>query len=87
MRYEPIDPQLFVQNRARLRDMLPPKSLVVLNSNDVLPTNADGTMLLRQNADLFYLCGIHQEDTILVIFPDAPDENSARCCFAKRPPS
>jgi len=83
MRYQPIDPQLFVQNRARLREMLPPKSLVVLNSNDILPTNADGTMLLRQNSDIFHLTGIHQEDTVLVIFPDAPDEKQREMLFTK----
>lgn len=83
MRYEPIDPQLFIQNRERLRELLPPKSLVILNSNDILPTNADGTMLLRQNSDIFYLSGIHQEDTILVIFPDAPDEKQREMLFTK----
>ena len=83
MRYEPIDPQLFVQNRARLREKLPPNSLVVLNSNDILPTNADGTMLLRQNSDIFYLSGIHQEETVLVLFPDAPDEKQREMLFCK----
>ncbi len=83
MRYQKIDPNLFVQNRERLRAMLPPKSLAILNSNDILPTNADGTMLLRQNADMFYLSGIHQEETILVIFPDAPDEKQREMLFTK----
>ncbi len=83
MRYEPIDPALFVQNRARLREMLPPRSLVVLNSNDLLPTNADGTTLLRQNSDIFYLSGIHQEETVLVLFPDAPDEKHREMLFTR----
>ncbi len=83
MRYQPIDPQLFVQNRARLREKLPPNSLVVVNSNDILPTNADGTLLLRQNSDLFYLTGIHQEETVLVLFPDAPDEKQREMLFCK----
>ena len=83
MRYQKIDPQLFVGNRGRLFAQLPPRSLVVLNSNDVLPTNADGTMLLRQNSDLFYLSGIHQEETILVLFPDAPDEKQREMLFTK----
>lgn len=84
MRYQKIDPSLFVQNRERLREQLPPNSLVVLNSNDILPTNADGTMLLRQNSDIFYLSGIHQEETILVLFPDAPDEKQREMLFTKK---
>ncbi len=83
MRYQKIDPELFVGNRERLRALLPPNSVAVFNSNDILPTNADGTMLLRQNSDIFYLSGIHQEETILVIFPDAPDEKQREMLFTK----
>ena len=84
MRYQKIDPKLFEQNRERLRRRLPPNSLVILNSNDILPTNADGSMLLRQNSDIFYLSGIHQEETILVLFPDAPDEKQREMLFTKK---
>ena len=83
MRYQKIDPKLFEQNRERLRQRLPKNSLVILNSNDILPTNADGSMLLRQNSDIFYLSGIHQEETILVLFPDAPDEKQREMLFTK----
>lgn len=83
MRYQKINPKLFEQNRERLRQRLPPNSLVILNSNDILPTNADGSMLLRQNSDIFYLSGIHQEETILVLFPDAPDEKQREMLFTK----
>ncbi len=62
MRYEPIDPQFFVRNRERLRELLMPNSIVVLHSNDIYPTNADGVMSFKQNADLFYLSGIDQEN-------------------------
>jgi len=75
MRYTPIDPQLFIQNRQRLYQLLKPKSLVILQSNDVMPTNADGTMGFKQNSDLFYLSGIDQEETVLLLFPDHPDPN------------
>ena len=51
--------------------MLPPGALVIVHSNDVLPTNADGVLLHKQNADLYYLTGIGQEETILVLFPGA----------------
>ncbi|RZK36107.1 MAG: M24 family metallopeptidase [Hymenobacter sp.] len=71
MRYGPIDPALFVENRRRFRELLPPQSLAIFNANDILPTNADGTLPLRQNNDLFYLTGVDQEETILVVCPDA----------------
>ena len=83
MRYAPIDPQLFVENRARLRQLLPPGSLAALNANDILPTNADGTMGFVQNADLFYLTGVDQEETILVLFPDAADEKHREILFLR----
>jgi Xaa-Pro aminopeptidase len=72
MKYAPIDPQLFIENRRRLLSLLLPKSLAIFNANDFMPTNADGTMGFRQNSDLFYLTGIDQEETILLLFPDAP---------------
>ncbi|OUJ75421.1 aminopeptidase P N-terminal domain-containing protein [Hymenobacter crusticola] len=71
MRYGPIDPQLFIQNRRNFTERLPPASLAIFQSNDVMPTNADGTMAFRQNTDLFYLSGVDQEESILVLFPDA----------------
>lgn len=83
MRTQPIDPQLFIRNRQKLRDLLPPKSIVIVLANDVLPTNADGTMAFKQNTDLFYLCGVNQEDTALVLFPDAVDSNQREILFVK----
>lgn len=74
MRYEKIDSQLFISNRERLRSLLKPNSMVIIQSNDVLPTNADGTLGFHQNNDIFYLSGIDQEETILILFPDFPDE-------------
>lgn len=73
MRYDPVDAQLFVRNRARLRKQLPKGALVIVHANDNMPTNADGTMGFKQNTDLFWLCGIDQEETILCLFPDAPN--------------
>lgn len=83
MRYDIIDKELFVQNRQRLYKLLKPKSLVVLNANDVMPTNADGTMGFRQNSDLFYLSGIDQEETILVLFPEHPDPRFREVLFLR----
>ncbi len=71
MRYGPISPDLFIENRRRFRELLPPASLAIFHANDIMPTNADGTMPFRQNNDLFYLSGVDQEESILVIFPDA----------------
>ena len=57
--------------------------MVIFNSNDIMPTNADGVMPFRQNNDLFYLSGIDQEETVLVIYPDAKDENQREMLFVK----
>ncbi len=73
MKYMPIDKSFFIQNRRKLADKLASSSIAVFHSNDTYPTNADGTMPFRQNNDLFYLSGIDQEDTILVIFPHTTD--------------
>jgi Xaa-Pro aminopeptidase len=83
MRYRGINPELFVSNRARLAKLLLPDSLAVLNSNDVMPTNADGTTTLRQNSDLFYLSGIDQEESILLLYPDAHEENMREILFVR----
>src|SRR5215212_1359713 len=83
MRHAPINPALFKLNRDRLRALLPPNSLVVLNANDILPTNADSTLRLVPNSDLFYLSGIEQEESILVIYPDAHDEKHRELLFLR----
>lgn len=83
MRYDPIDPQLFVRNRERLRALLKPNSIVIVLANDIYPTNADGTMAFKQNADLFYLTGVDQEDTVLVLMPDAKDPKEREILFVK----
>ena len=73
MRYQPTPAEFFVENRRRLAALLPPGALVIVHANDVMPTNADGTLGFAQNSDLFYLSGIDQEETVLMLFPDAPD--------------
>lgn len=76
---------LFAGNRQRLVQKLPVRSVAVLNANDVMPTNADGTMGHLQNADLFYLTGIHQEETILLLAPQAFDPNHRDVLFLREP--
>ena len=83
MKYLPIDSKLFIKNRKKLADKMAPKSVAIFNSNDIMPTNADGTMPFRQNNDLFYLSGVDQEESILVIFPDAPNEKFREILFLK----
>jgi Xaa-Pro aminopeptidase len=83
MRYSPINNQLFIQNRQNLAKMLKPNSLAVFNSNDIMPTSADGTMPFKQQSDIFYLSGIDQEESILVIFPDAKEEKHREILFLK----
>lgn len=83
MRHEPIDPQLFVQNRKRLGELMQPNSLAVINANDILPTNADGSLALVPNSDLFHLSGVEQEQSILVIYPDADDEKHREILFLR----
>src|SRR5690606_13797525 len=83
MRHSPIDPRLFIENRRRLMRLLPPGSLAVVNANDIPPTNADGTLRLIPNSDLFYLSGVEQEESILVMFPDASDERQREILFLR----
>jgi Xaa-Pro aminopeptidase len=83
MKYAPINNSLFILNRKNLVDELIPGSIAVFNSNDIQPTNADGTMVFRQNSDIFYLSGIDQEESILVLCPDFPDENMREILFLR----
>lgn len=83
MRYLPIDNTLFKENRRRFASVLKPGSLAVLNANDIMPSNADGTMGFKQNTDLFYLSGIDQEETILLISPTHPDARFREVLFVR----
>lgn len=83
MRYSPIANTLFKENRRRFASVLKPGSLAILNANDIMPSNADGTMGFRQNTDLFYLSGIDQEETILLICPTHPDARFHEVLFVR----
>lgn len=83
MRYQKINTQLFVNNRKNLLKELKENSVVVVNANDIMPTNADGTMRFRQNSDLFYLTGVDQEESMLVLCPDFPDEKYREVLFLR----
>ena len=84
MRYPPIDPQLFAANRRRLGRQLKPNTLAVVNANDLMPTNADGIWPFVQNSDLFYLTGIEQEDTTLLLYPDSANGKQREILFIRK---
>jgi len=78
-----INKELFTRNRKNLAKRLKPNSIAIFNANDIMPTNADGTMRFKQNSDLFYLTGVGQEETILLIFPDAIEEKNREVLFLR----
>ena len=67
MKYESINPSLFINNRSLLANKLKENSIAIFNSNDVMPTNSDGTMPFKQNSDLFWLTGIDQEESLFAM--------------------
>lgn len=83
MKYEPIDQKLFISNRKRLSEQLPTNAIAVFNSSDIYPTSADGTRTFIQQTDIFYFSGVDQEESILVVYPDAPDEKHKEILFLK----
>lgn len=83
MKYERINSNLFTDTRHQFSNQIQAKSLAIFFSNDILPTNADGTLPFKQNSDLFYLSGVDQEETILVLFPDAKLPEQREMLFVK----
>ena len=83
MKYFQIDSNLFVKNRKKFMAQMRPKSIAVLNSNDIYPIGADSTLPFEQDRDLFYLCGADQEETILLLFPEAMDPKHREVLFVR----
>ncbi|MFT5848560.1 MAG: Xaa-Pro aminopeptidase [Psychroserpens sp.] len=83
MKYHKIDSSLFINNRKNFMSKMKPSSLAVFNSNDIYPIGADSTMPFAQHRDIFYLSGVDQEESILVMFPDCPKENHREILFLK----
>ena len=83
MKYHPISNQLFVKNRAKFVAQMKPKSLAVFNSNDIYTTGADSTLPFHQHRNIFYLSGVDQEESILVLFPDAIEEKHREVLFVR----
>ena len=83
MKYHPIDKTLFIKNRKNFTNQMKPNSIAVFNSNDIYPISADSTMPFEQHRDIFYLSGVDQEESVLVLFPDAPNEKHREMLFLK----
>ncbi len=83
MKYDRIDKQLYIKNRASFKQLMEPNSLAVFNSNDIFPISADSTMPFQQHRDILFLSGVDQEESILVIFPDSKNEAHKEVLFLK----
>ncbi len=81
MKYLPINNKLFTKNRAKFTAQMKPKSIAVFNSNDIFTTGADSTLPFEQHSDILYLSGADQEESILLLFPDALNKNHREILF------
>lgn len=85
MKYLPLNPEIFIQNRKRFTEKMEKNAIAIFNSNDELPANGDALHRFKQNSDLYWLTGIEQEDTMLVLFPDNPDKKYREVLVLVRP--
>jgi Xaa-Pro aminopeptidase len=85
MRHDPIDPALFTAHRRRLVELLPARSVAIVHAADILPTNGDGTLRLHPAGDLFWLTGIEQEESLLVLAPQAVDPAQRETLYIRQP--
>jgi len=83
MKYHPINSTLFIKNRKNFMAQMQPKSIAVFNSNDIYPISADSTIPFEQHRDIFYLSGVDQEESVLFLFPDCPNENLREVLFVR----
>jgi Xaa-Pro aminopeptidase len=83
MKYHPIPSQLFMENRKAFAARMQPRALAVFNSNDVFPISADSTMPFQQHRDIFYLSGVDQEESILVLFPESSNPAHREILFLR----
>jgi Xaa-Pro aminopeptidase len=84
MRHQPIDKQLFIDNRAKFVAQMQPNAIAVFVSNDVMPRNADAHYKFRQNSEMYWLTGIAQEETYLILYPDAPLPEHREMLFVRQ---
>jgi Xaa-Pro aminopeptidase len=85
MKYLPLNPEIFVQNRLRFVQKMTKNSIALFVSNDEVPSNGDALYPFKQNSDLFWLSGITQEDSMVILFPDNPDPKYREVLVLVRP--
>ncbi|MGE5107066.1 MAG: aminopeptidase P family protein [Sphingobacteriales bacterium] len=85
MKYLPLNPEIFIQNRQRFIQKMEKNSIAIFNSNDELPMNGDALHRFKQNADLYWLSGVEQEDSMIILFPDNPDPKYREVLVLIRP--
>lgn len=85
MKYLPLNPELFIQNRRRFVSQMQQNSIAIFVSNDEVPSNGDAIYTFKQNSDLFWLSGITQEDSMVILFPDNPDPKYREVLVLVRP--
>jgi len=85
MKYLPLNPSIFINNRKRFTDRMDKNSIAIFNSNDEMPSNGDALYTFQQNSDLFWLTGIMQEETMLVLFPSNADPKYREVLVLIRP--
>lgn len=85
MKHLPLNQQIFVKNRERFVNEMKPDSIAIFNSNDEVPSNGDAIYSFVQNSDLYWLTGIEQEETMLILFPGNPDEKYREVLVLLRP--
>jgi len=85
MKYHPLNPQIFINNRQRFVKSMLPNSIAIFVSNDEWPSNGDALHSFKQNSDLFWLSGVTQEDSMVILFPDNPDPKYREVLVLVRP--
>ena len=85
MKYLPLNKEIFIKNRERFTKMMEPNSIAIFTSNDEVPSNGDALYTFRQNSDLFWLSGIEQEESMVIIFPNNPDPKYREVLVLMRP--
>ena len=83
MRYQPLSASFYKKNRSKFSSHLSSNSIAIFNSNDIYPISADSTLPFQQHRDLFYLCGVDQEESILLLFPDAAEVKHREVLFVR----
>ena len=84
MKYKPLSKSFYQNTRKSFMAEMEPNSLAIFNSNDIYPISADSVMPFEQHRDLFYLSGIDQEESIIILFPDAIDPKHKEIAFVKK---